>query len=117
MGFGVPGWRPSESAGRSARAARRSNGSSPVWHLYVVGTREREALATFLSERGIATGRHYPEPAHLAGAYASLGYRRGAFPVTERLADELLSLPIFPGMSDDEIESVVTAIKEFFADA
>ena len=93
------------------------DGSSPVWHLYVVGTREREALATFLSERGIATGRHYPEPAHLAGAYASLGYRRGAFPVTERLADELLSLPIFPGMSDDEIESVVTAIKEFFADA
>ena len=68
-------------------------------------------------ERGIATGRHYPEPAHLAGAYASLGYRRGAFPVTERLADELLSLPIFPGMSDDEIESVVTSIKEFFADA
>jgi len=92
-------------------------GSNPVWHLYVVATREREALASFLGARGIATGRHYPEPAHLTAAYASLGHPAGSFPVTERLSAELLSLPIFPGMREDEIETVSSAIQDFFGDA
>ncbi|MGH3004328.1 MAG: DegT/DnrJ/EryC1/StrS family aminotransferase [Gaiellaceae bacterium] len=89
-------------------------GSDPVWHLYVVRTAAPERLAAFLGERGIGSGRHYPEPAHLSPAYAWLGYESGAFPVTERLASELLSLPIFPGMSEEQVDAVVRAISEYF---
>ena len=103
---------------RPRPAPRRPTAPSPVWHLYVVRTHDRDALATFLSERGIATGRHYPEPAHLAGAYASLGYRRGAFPVTERLARRA---PVPADLSGHERRrrSRVSSppIKEFFGDA
>ena len=89
-------------------------GSSPVWHLYVVRTRDPEALATFLRERGIGTGRHYPEPVHLTEAYAKLGYRAGQFPVAEGLARECLSLPMFPGMSDAQVAAVVGGVRRFF---
>ena len=91
------------------------SGSSPVWHLYVVRTAEPEALASFLRSRNVATGRHYPEPPHLSHAYATLGYGRGDFPVSEALADQLLSLPIFPGMTDGQLDAVATALAEFFA--
>jgi dTDP-3-amino-3,4,6-trideoxy-alpha-D-glucose transaminase len=89
-------------------------GSRPVWHLYPVRAKEAQALARFLAGRGIGTGRHYPEPPHLSHAYARLGYRRGSFPVAETLADELLSLPIFPGISETQLESVVAATRDFF---
>lgn len=88
--------------------------SEPVWHLYVVRTAEPEALAAFLAERGISTARHYPEPPHLTGAYARLGYRPGAFPVAEALAREALSLPIYPGISDEQLEAVVGAVTSYF---
>jgi dTDP-3-amino-3,4,6-trideoxy-alpha-D-glucose transaminase len=90
-------------------------GSRPVWHLYVVRTSQRDQLAEFLAARGIATGKHYPEPPHLSRAYGSLGYRRGAFPVAEMLAEESLSLPLFPGITEEQLDSVVTAISDFFA--
>jgi dTDP-4-amino-4,6-dideoxygalactose transaminase len=89
-------------------------GSEPVWHLYVVQTADPEALAAFLRERGIGTGRHYPEPPHLSQAFASLGYREGQFPVSERLAARCLSLPIFPGMTPEQIDAVVTGVGAFF---
>jgi dTDP-4-amino-4,6-dideoxygalactose transaminase len=92
-------------------------GSDPVWHLYVVRTARRSALAEFLRERGIATGYHYPQPVHLTPAYASLGHPRGAFPVAEALAEELLSLPIFPGITEAQLQSVVVAIRDFFSRA
>jgi dTDP-4-amino-4,6-dideoxygalactose transaminase len=91
--------------------------SVPVWHLYVIRTESRDALRSFLAKRDIATGCHYPEPLHLSPAFAHLGYERGAFPVTESLAEELLSLPIFPGISDDQLALVVQAIRDFFGDA
>ena len=91
-------------------------GSRPVWHLYPVRTSHRARLAQFLSQRGIATGRHYPCAVHLSPAYAWLGYRRGAFPVAEALADELLSLPIFPGISQAQLEAVAGAVRAFFRD-
>jgi len=90
-------------------------GSDPVWHLYVVRTSDPAALGSFLAERGIHSGRHYPVPVHLTGAYAHLGLGRGDFPVAERLADELLSLPLFPGISEAQLEAVVTAVSEYFA--
>jgi dTDP-4-amino-4,6-dideoxygalactose transaminase len=90
-------------------------GSNPVWHLFVVRTVEPDALATFLREHGIQTGRHYPVPVHLCPAYEHLGYKRGSFPVAEALARECLSLPIFPGIEESEIARVVAGIEEYFA--
>jgi dTDP-4-amino-4,6-dideoxygalactose transaminase len=89
-------------------------GSDPVWHLYPVRTRQRAALGEFLAARGIATGRHYPQPVHLSPAYAWLGYGRGAFPISEALGEELLSLPIFPGISEQQLDAVVEAVARFF---
>lgn len=89
-------------------------GSKPAWHLFVVRTADPGRLAEYLSAVGIASGRHYPTPPHLTPAYASLGFRRGAFPVAEALADEGLSLPIFPGMTEAQLASVVGAVREFF---
>jgi dTDP-4-amino-4,6-dideoxygalactose transaminase len=89
-------------------------GSDPVWHLFVVRTSRREQLATFLAARGIGTGCHYPQPPHLSPAFAGLGYRLGEFPVAEALADEVLSLPIFPGITEAQVTAVVDAVKAFF---
>jgi dTDP-4-amino-4,6-dideoxygalactose transaminase len=89
-------------------------GSEPVWHLYPVRTGRRDELAAFLRERGIGVGMHYPEPPHLSAAYAGLGYRPGEFPVTEALARELLSLPIYPGISEAQLQTVVGAVAAYF---
>jgi dTDP-4-amino-4,6-dideoxygalactose transaminase len=89
-------------------------GSDPVWHVYVVRTAEPDRLADFLRERGIGTGRHYPQPLHLATAFAHLGYKRGAFPVAEALASECLSLPLFPGIREEQLTTVVETIEAYF---
>jgi dTDP-3-amino-3,4,6-trideoxy-alpha-D-glucose transaminase len=93
------------------------DGSDPVWHLYVVRTADPEALAAFLGTRGVASGRHYPHPPHLCAAYAWLERGPGAFPVTEALAAELLSLPIYPGMAPPQVDAVVRSVREYFGDA
>lgn len=89
-------------------------GSKPVWHLYEIRTRRADELAAFLAERGIETGRHYPTPVHLTPAFAHLGHGPGTFPVSEALALELVSLPIYPGLGDDRLGAVLTAIRGFF---
>lgn len=91
--------------------------SEPVWHLYVIRTQRPEELARHLAERQIQTGRHYPEPVHLSPAYEWLGHRKGEFPVAEALADECLSLPLFPGMADGQLERVTEAISDYFRGA
>jgi dTDP-4-amino-4,6-dideoxygalactose transaminase len=88
--------------------------SAPVWHLYVVRTSRRDELGRFLAGRGIGTGRHYPEPPHLSRAYAHLGYPRGSFPAAEALAEELLSLPMFPGITQSQIDAVVASVRDFY---
>jgi dTDP-3-amino-3,4,6-trideoxy-alpha-D-glucose transaminase len=88
--------------------------SSPVWHLYVVRTARPTELADHLAERGIGTGRHYPEPPHLSPAFAWLGYGPGSFPVTEALAAEALSLPLFPGIREAQLETVCAAVADYF---
>ncbi len=90
-------------------------GSEPVWHLYVVRTSDPVALADSLAERGIGTGRHYPQPVHLATAYAWLGHAEGDFAVAERLARESLSLPIYPGITEAQVGAVVEGVGHFFA--
>ena len=94
----------------------RAAGSKPVWHLYVVRTAQRDELVAHLADTGIATGRHYPEPPHLSEAFSHLADGIGSFPVAERLADELLSLPLFPGIEREQLEAVVGAIRVFFGD-
>jgi dTDP-4-amino-4,6-dideoxygalactose transaminase len=91
-------------------------GSSPVWHLYVVRTGNPDELAGFLRSRGITTARHYPQPPHLSRAYADLGLAEGSFPVAEAIAREALSLPLFPGISDAQLGRVCDAIRAFFGD-
>jgi dTDP-4-amino-4,6-dideoxygalactose transaminase len=93
---------------------REPHGARHVWHLYVVRTAQRDGLAAHLARRAIGTGLHYPEPAHLSKAWAHLGYGPGSFPVTERLAGEVLSLPLFPGITEAQLVSVVAAIRDFF---
>jgi dTDP-4-amino-4,6-dideoxygalactose transaminase len=89
-------------------------GSESVWHLYVVRTSNPERLAAYLADLGIQTGRHYPEPAHLSPAYRHLGFAAGDFPVAEALAREGLSLPIYPGITEAQLESVCRAIVQYF---
>ena len=89
-------------------------GSSPVWHLYVVRTSDPDGLGTWLRDRGIGAGRHYPDPVHLTDAYARLGHGAGDFPVAEALARECLSLPIFPGMTELQLAAVADAVRTFF---
>jgi len=84
-----------------------------VYHLYVVRVQDREALQGHLAEAGIGTGIHYPIPLHLQKAYEHLGYKNGAFPVTERVAAEIVSLPMFPQMTFDQQDEVCQRIKEF----
>ena len=90
-------------------------GATHVWHVYAVRTADPSALGDVLAQRGIATGRHYPQPPHLSPAFANLGFRPGSFPVAEAVARETLSLPVFPGIAEEQLEAVVQAVREFFS--
>jgi dTDP-4-amino-4,6-dideoxygalactose transaminase len=87
--------------------------SRGVFHLYVVRHEDREALKTHLGERNIGTGIHYPIPLHLQTAYRGLGYGEGDFPVCEKLAREILSLPMYPQLRPDQQKRVAEAMHEF----
>jgi len=89
--------------------------ADPVWHLFVIRTTMRNELREHLSGLGIATGIHYPIPIHLQPAYHDLGYNAGDFPVTERCADEILSLPMYPELSTELIEYVAAAVRSFMS--
>lgn len=84
-----------------------------IYHLYVVQTDDRDGLKQYLAEQGIETGLHYPVPLHLQEAYSHLGYKPGDFPVAEALASRILSLPMFPTITREQIEHVCSAIMEF----
>ncbi|QWF79791.1 DegT/DnrJ/EryC1/StrS family aminotransferase [Amycolatopsis sp. CA-230715] len=87
-------------------------GNLPVWHLYVVRVPRRAEVLASLHESGIGAGVHYPVPVHLTGAFASLGHGRGSFPVAERAAGELLSLPLFPEITAAQQERVAEALRK-----
>jgi dTDP-4-amino-4,6-dideoxygalactose transaminase len=87
--------------------------SQAVYHLYVIRTKERDALAAHLKSKGIQTGLHYPVPLHRQKCYLSWGYGEGSFPVTERVTAEILSLPMFPGLTTGQQERVVSEIEAF----
>ncbi|MFQ5498167.1 MAG: DegT/DnrJ/EryC1/StrS family aminotransferase [Candidatus Zixiibacteriota bacterium] len=89
-------------------------GSSDVYHVYVIETDRRTELKSYLSEAGIPTLIHYPIPVHKQKATTFLGYKDGDFPVTERLADQILSLPIHPYLSSEQVSYVAQQIRLFF---
>jgi dTDP-4-amino-4,6-dideoxygalactose transaminase len=90
-------------------------GSRHVWHQYVIRTARRDGLRQFLNERKIGSEIYYPVPLHLQTALQSLGYKEGNFPEAERAAREVLALPIFPELREDEQQTVVSAIAEFLS--
>ena len=90
-------------------------GATHVYHLYVIRVERgsRDELQRFLRERGVHTGVHYPRPLHLTPAFGYLGYRMGDFPVAERYASQILSLPMYPELTREQIEYVVECIDEY----
>ena len=88
--------------------------TDPVYHLLVAYVPDRDSLMKFLEEKGISTGIHYPIPLHLQPAFKSLGYKRGDLPVCEKLSGEIFSLPIFPEITDEQIDYVVQSVKEYY---
>lgn len=94
---------------------RQADYAASVYHLYVILVDDRDGLQEFLSGRNIATGLHYPLPLHLQEAYGHLGYKEGAFPVTEQVSKRLVSLPMFPELTRAQIDYVAQSIRDFYA--
>lgn len=88
-------------------------GSEHVWHLFIIQSEEREKLQNYLADNGIGTQIHYPIPPHLSKAYEYLGHKLGDYPMTEQYASNILSLPLFEGMTDDEVQYVINTINRF----
>jgi possible aminotransferase len=88
-------------------------GATSVWHQYVVRTDERDCFEEYLKENEIITTIHYPIPPHLSKAYEYLNLKEGSFPMTEKYAKEMLSLPIYNGMTDEEVKYVVEVINKY----
>lgn len=86
-----------------------------VYHLYVIRTKQRNAMQEFLTAKGIGTMIHYPVPPHLQQAYTALGYKKGDFPIAESMAETYLSLPLYPGIREEEIAFVCNNIKDFLS--
>ena len=91
-----------------------AEGATHVYHLYVVRTAQRDALQQHLTGVGIGTLIHYPVPPHLQQAYAHMGIAAGSYPIAEELAATSLSLPMWPGMTEEHVAAVVAAVKGFF---
>ena len=89
----------------------------PVWHLFVIRAPQRDALQAHLTAQGIGTLIHYPVPPHLQNAYQEMGFRQGAFPISETIHQEVLSLPMGPHLQQDEQAMVIECIRAFFVHA
>lgn len=87
---------------------------NPVYHLYIIRAERRDELSKFLNEKGVQTGLHYPTPLHMTKAYSSLGYKPDDFPVAKKYADEILSIPMYPEMTDEMVQYTCETIKAFY---
>jgi len=91
-------------------------GYTHVFHQYTIRTKKRDELADFLKEKGIGTGVHYPIPIHKQPYYMELGYR-DSLPISEKAAEEVLSLPVHPALSGDDVQKIIKEINGFYANA
>lgn len=107
------------AVGADIKAPYEPSWSKAIYHLYVIQLENREAVQAALSKENIGTGIHYPIPLHLQKAYANQGYRAGDFPVTEKAAERILSLPMFPTLSEADqvrvVETLVRIVRESMA--
>lgn len=94
------------------RTVHEDPAGEAVYHLYVIRVANRDAAAASLNEAGVATGIHYPVPIHLQPAYASLGLGVGSFPVAERAANEMISLPMYPELPDEAVDYVIDCVRK-----
>ena len=102
--------------GTQAVIPTECSNNTPVYHLYVISTPKRDELQAFLKEQGIFTGIDYPIPVHLQKAMEFLGYKQGDLPVTEKITTQILSLPMFAELEDDQIRVVADNIRAFYQD-
>ncbi len=93
---------------------RELDGARHVYHQFVIRTDQRDALRLHLKDAGVGTGIHYPLPLHLQPALRYLGYQKGDFPVSEAVADTVLSLPVYPELAPEEVATIVHAIRGFY---
>ena len=89
------------------------NGADHVYHQFVIRCNDRERLQKYLMENGLNTMVHYPIPPHLSKVYSWMNYKQGDFPITERYADEVVSLPLYPGLKKEEITYVCEILAQF----
>lgn len=87
--------------------------AEPVWHIFSVRCDRRDELEKFLNDAGISTNKHYPIPMHLQGCYADLGFKKGDYPIAEKISETELSIPMYYGMTDDEVQYVIDRMNEF----
>ena len=84
-----------------------------IYHVFAIRCRERDALEQYLADHGVGTVKHYPVPMHLQDCYADLGYKRGDFPIAEEISDTIISLPMFYGMTQAQVQYVIDVINQF----
>jgi dTDP-3-amino-3,4,6-trideoxy-alpha-D-glucose transaminase len=101
-------------AGSDLILPREQPDSRPVYHLYVIQSRQRDALQAYLRENGVGTAVHYPVPVHLQPAYRRLGYRPGSHPVTEKLAGRVLSLPLYPQLAEAAVRRISQLARDYW---
>jgi dTDP-4-amino-4,6-dideoxygalactose transaminase len=94
----------------------RQKGKSHIYHQYTIRTQRRDELKEFLHEKGVGSIIHYPKPLHFQPAFSYLSHKEGDFPESEKASHEVLSLPIYPELTDQEIEHVIQSVQEFFKD-
>ncbi|NPV70682.1 MAG: DegT/DnrJ/EryC1/StrS family aminotransferase [Firmicutes bacterium] len=104
---------PGAAAGWLLRLPSETEGCKHVYHQYTIAARDRDKLKAYLAEKGIGSTVYYPLPLHLQKAFAGLGYRNGDFPVAERAAEGVLSLPVYPEMTAEQVEYVADALAQF----
>jgi dTDP-4-amino-4,6-dideoxygalactose transaminase len=102
--------------GSDMRLPQVQAAAEPVWHLFVVRVPRRDRLLSRLKEHGIAAGIHYPIPLHLQPAYRHLGIKEGALPITERVAQEIISLPIYPELPLEAVERIAGTVRQLLRD-
>ena len=87
--------------------------TEPVWHIFAIRCKRRDELAAYLEEKGVYTNKHYPIPIHLQECYKDLGIQKGELPIAEEISATQLSLPLYYGMTDEEIEYVIECCNTF----
>lgn len=100
-------------AGLGLELPQTAAGCDHVWHLYVIRTSQRDALKQHLTDHGVTVGLHYPTPIHMQPAYTDLGYKQGDFPLSERYATEILSLPMYAELTASQIDKVAHDVRAF----